>query len=170
VNTQVAIQMAQEKGLDLVEVSPNAKPPVCKIIDYGKFKYEKKKRDQAAKKKQVIIEVKELQFRPKTDVHDFEFKTRHAIRFLEDGDKVKASVLFRGREITRKEMGHDLMQRLIEALKDHAEVEAPPVLEGRKLSVIFAPVKKKAAPKKESSAKKAPKAPKMESTDPASPA
>jgi translation initiation factor IF-3 len=142
--------MARERGLDLMEVSPNAQPPVCKIVDYGKFKYEKKKKDHEAKKKQTVIKVKEIQLRPQTDEHDRDYKFRNARSFLEEGQKVKVTIMFRGREIAYSENGFRMMRELAELVKDIASVEATPKLEGKKLIMILAPgaaSKKAAGPK-----------------------
>ena len=139
VPTSQALQMARDKGLDLMEVSPNAQPPVCKICDYGKFKYEKKKKDQVAKKKQTVIKVKEVQLRPQTEEHDLEYKMKNVRQFLEDGDKAKITMMFRGREVAYSEQGYRLMRSLAEQLKDVAIVEAPPKLEGKKMIMILSP-------------------------------
>lgn len=140
-----AIRLAKERGLDLLEISPNAEPPVCKIVDYGKFKYEKKKKVQEAKKKQIVIQVKEVQLRPQIEEHDLEYKTNNIKRFLQEGDKAKVSVMFRGREIAYVDHGHKLLSRLIEQVKEVGMVEAPPKLEGKRLTVIFAPLPHKTA-------------------------
>lgn len=142
VPTFQALQMAREKGLDLMEVSPNASPPVCKICDYGKFKYEKKKKDHQAKKKQTVIKVKEVQLRPQTEEHDLEYKFKNIRQFLEDGDKAKITIMFRGREITYVDQGYKIMRSLAESVKDIGIVEANPKLEGKKLIMIIAPSKK----------------------------
>lgn len=135
-----AVRIAKERGLDLLEVSPTATPPVCKIADYGKFKYEKKKKVQDAKKKQVVINVKEVQLRPVIDDHDLEYKTNNIRRFLQEGDKAKVTVTFRGREIAYAENGHRLIANLIEKMKDCGVVESHPKLEGKRLTVILAPL------------------------------
>jgi translation initiation factor IF-3 len=127
--------------LDLVEVAPNAKPPVCKVIDYGKFMYEKKKKEKEAKKKQHTISVKELRFRPNTDDHDLEFKTRHAREFLEGGDKVKATVQFRGRDMLYTEKGELLLLQLAKDLSDVGKIESKPNMEGRRMIMMLAPSK-----------------------------
>ena len=144
--TQEALNMAEEKDQDLVEVAPNSRPPVCRIMDYGKFKYQQSKRAHEAKKKQKIIHVKEVKLRPNTDQHDYNFKLRNAFRFLESGDKVKVLVFFRGREIVHRENGHKLLVRVTETLEDIAVVEQEAKQEGRTLCMIFAPksLKKKA--------------------------
>jgi translation initiation factor IF-3 len=146
VNTQEALQMARDRGLDLMEVSPNANPPVCKICDYGKFKYEKKKQEHKAKKKQTVIKVKEIQLRPQTEKHDLDYKFKNVREFLEEGDKAKITIMFRGREITYVDQGFKIMRELIELVKDVGSVEAPPKLEGKKLIMVLAPGAKKAVP------------------------
>ena len=145
VPTHQALQMAREKNLDLMEVSPNAQPPVCKICDYGKFKYEKKKKEHQAKKKQTVIKVKEIQLRPQTEEHDLQYKFKNIRTFLEEGDKAKITIMFRGREITYVDQGYRMMKQLQEQVKDIAVVEATPKLEGKKLIMILAPAKKGAA-------------------------
>jgi translation initiation factor IF-3 len=144
--TQDAINMAQDRNLDLVEVAPNSNPPVCRVMDYSKFKYQQSKRAQEAKKKQKIIHVKEVKFRPNTDQHDYDFKLKNALRFLEAGDKVKILVFFRGREIVHRENGQKLLARVTETLGDMAVVEQQAKQEGKTLCMIFAPkgLKKKA--------------------------
>src|SRR5580700_4088690 len=139
VATREALQMARERGLDLMEISPTAQPPVCKICDYGKFKYEKKKKEQQAKKKQTVIKVKEIQLRPQTEEHDLEYKFKNVRQFLEEGDKAKITIMFRGREITYVDQGFKIMKQLAEMVKDIAIVEATPKLEGKKLIMILAP-------------------------------
>jgi len=136
-----ALQIAEEFKKDLVEVAPNANPPVCKVIDFGKFMYEKKKKEKEAKKKQHTIQVKELRFRPQTDDHDLEFKTRHAREFLEDGDKVKATVQFRGRDMLYTEQGKELLDNLAEELSDVSKVESRPTMEGRRMIMVLSPEK-----------------------------
>ena len=133
------IKMAQQRGLDLIEIVPNAVPPVCKIMDFGKFKYEQTKKDKIQRKHQHVTQLKELRFHPNTDDHDFEFKTRHAKRFLAEGHKVKATVVFKGREITYKEHGEEILRRLAEQLTDIAKVDQVAKLEGRSMAMIFAP-------------------------------
>jgi translation initiation factor IF-3 len=135
--------MAEEKEQDLVEIAPQAKPPVCKIIDYGKFRYEQQKRDKLQRKNQSVSILKEIRFHPNTDVHDFEFKAKHAINFLDDGNKVKATVRFKGREMAYKEQGSDLLNRFIERIEEYAKVETPIKMEGRNMSVILVPLPKK---------------------------
>ncbi|MEX0994106.1 MAG: translation initiation factor IF-3 [Balneolaceae bacterium] len=138
-----ALEIAQSYDMDLVEVAPDAKPPVCKVIDFGKFMYEKKKKEKEAKKKQHTMQVKELRFRPNTDDHDLEFKTRHARGFLEDGDKVKATVQFRGRDMLYTEKGEELLFNLAEELNDIAEIESKPTMEGRRMIMILTPISTK---------------------------
>ena len=148
VATQEALRMAKSKGLDLMEVAATAHPPVCRILDYGKFKYEKKKKDHAAKKKQAVIKIKEVQLRPNTDDHDIDYKFRNVRVFLEEGDKAKITMLFRGREVAQADAGIRQMKKLAQLVEDIAMVEAPPKLEGRKLIMILAPAKKSGGAKK----------------------
>ena len=136
-----ALNEAQRLGLDLVEVSPQSKPPVCKIMNYGKYLYEQKKKQQQAKKKQTTIQVKTIQLRPKTEEHDYQFKIRNAQKFLEAGDKVKFSILFRGREITHPEIADRILSRIKEELKDISIVEQAPKLEGHVMAMILSPAK-----------------------------
>ncbi|MBD3615961.1 MAG: translation initiation factor IF-3 [Gracilimonas sp.] len=136
-----ALEIAASYNLDLVEVAPKAKPPVCKVIDYGKFMYEKKKKEKEAKKKQHTISVKELRFRPNTDDHDLEFKTRHAREFLEGGDKVKATVQFRGRDMLYTEKGELLLLQLAKDLSDVGKIESKPNMEGRRMIMMITPSK-----------------------------
>ena len=126
-------------GLDLVEVSPNSRPPVCRILDYGKYKYEIAKKDKLSKKKQHTMQMKEMRYRPKIDEHDFQFKTKHVREFLEDGSKVKAFVMFRGREMAHTEYGRKVLDRLAEELKDISVVDAPAKQEGRKMIMVLSP-------------------------------
>ncbi|MBA3711973.1 MAG: translation initiation factor IF-3 [Pyrinomonadaceae bacterium] len=142
-DTREAVRRAREQGLDLVEVAPTADPPVCRIIDFGKFQYEAKKKANEAKKKQVIITVKEVKFRPGTDDHDYNFKMKHSREWLLEGDKVKATIFFRGREITHRELGSQLLQKLEKDLADVGEVEARPRMEGNQMFLIFTPKKHK---------------------------
>lgn len=138
-----ALRMAEEQEIDLVEIAPQAKPPVCKLIDYGKFLYEIQKREKDVKKAQTHTTLKEIRFKAGTDVHDFEFKTRHAREFLIDGHKVKATVFFRGREVTRQELGSVKLQKFIDMLADVSKVDQPMRSEGRTLTVTLAPEVKK---------------------------
>jgi translation initiation factor IF-3 len=126
-------------GLDLVEVSPNSKPPVCRILDYGKYKYELAKKDKLAKKKQHSFQLKEMRYRPKIDEHDFQFKTKHVSEFIEAGSKVRVFVMFRGREMAHTEFGRDVLDRVAETLKDITVIESPPKLEGRNMSMTLSP-------------------------------
>jgi translation initiation factor IF-3 len=137
-----ALALAKSKEMDLVEVAPGATPPVCRIMNYGKFQYQKSKRAHEAKKHQKQVIMKEVKFRPKTEDHDFQFKKNHIVRFLEEGNKAKATVVFRGREMTHQEIGRRLMDRLVEELKEVAEVERTPKMEGYALVGIFNPKKK----------------------------
>jgi translation initiation factor IF-3 len=132
-----ALAVARQKGLDLVEVSPTAVPPVCRIMDYGRFQYLEQKRARQAKKHQKTIEIKEIKFRPKVDEHDYQFKKKHIERFLADGDKVKATVFFRGREIAHPEIGRRILERLVNELTDQAIAETMPRLEGNQMSTIL---------------------------------
>ena len=134
-----ALRIAEDRGLDLVEVAPMARPPVVKIMDYGKFKYEQDKATRAAKKKQHVIHMKEVKFRPGISQHDFDFKVRHARTFLGDGNKVKLTMMFRGRQITHPELGQEVLARVLEDLQDVAKVEAQPKLEGRNMTMVVAP-------------------------------
>jgi translation initiation factor IF-3 len=137
--TPEALALAEERGLDLVEVSPKARPPVCKVMDYGKYMYQLNKRAREAKKHQHITQVKEIKMRPKIEPHDYEFKLRHAREFLGEGDKVKCTVIFRGREMVHKELGRRLMERVAGDLEEHANVETPVRSEGRSMIMILAP-------------------------------
>jgi translation initiation factor IF-3 len=149
-DTRDAIQEARNRGFDLVEIAPNAKPPVCKIIDYGKFLYEQKKRAHEAKKKQVTVQVKEIKFRPGTDDHDYNYRMEHARQWLGEGDKVRAAIAFRGREMTHRELGAKILSRLTQDLTDLADVEVAPKMEGYQMFTIFNPKKSKAAERKHS--------------------
>src|SRR5437899_185720 len=144
--TAAALRKAQELGLDLVLVSPTAVPPVAKAVDYGHYQYEQKKKQHEAKKKQHVVQVKELKFRPNTDDHDYEFKKNHAIRFLKDGNRVKAVVQFRGREIAHTDLGKNLLVRFAEDLSAYGAVESSPRMEGRNAHVLISPVKSTKAP------------------------
>ncbi len=144
-----AIRAARDKGLDLVEVAATADPPVCRIIDFGKFQYEAKKKANEAKKKQVTITVKEVKFRPGTDDHDYDYRMKHAREWLEDGDKVKATIWFRGREMTHRELGARILEILEKDLIDVGEVEARPRMEGNQMFIILGPKRHKGTPKPE---------------------
>ncbi len=133
------VRLAEERGLDLIEIAPTASPPTCKIMDYGKWKYENKKKTVAARKKQVIIQIKEIQLRPRTDVHDFETKMKHAKRFLLEGDKVKVSMRFMGREMAHQELGMSLMKKVIAVLGEIGNNEAPPKMEGKQAFLVIGP-------------------------------
>ena len=139
VSVEEGIKMAYDAGLDLVEVSPNADPPVCKILDYGKFKYEKQKKQHDARKKQKTIDVKEIKMRPSIDVHDYDVKMRNVRRFLGDGDKVKITIRFRGREMAHQELGMQMLDRVREELAELTKVEQFPKLEGRMMTMVIAP-------------------------------
>lgn len=139
--TYEALKLARERGLDLVEISPNAVPPVVKILDYGKFKYQKKKKEHQARKNQVQVEVKEVQLRPNTDVHDIDYKVKNVQRFLQEGNKAKIAVMFRGREIVFPEQGKQLLQRFLDLIGPVAMIEQEPKLEGRKMIMIVGPAK-----------------------------
>ncbi len=138
-----ALANANERGLDLVEVSPNSKPPVCRIMDFGKYKYQQKKRLQEARKKQSIVQIKELKLRPKIDEHDFQFKLRHIERFLGEGNKAKITVIFRGREIAHKELGRAILDRLAKETKELGTIDMGPKQEGRNLVMVLSPIHKK---------------------------
>jgi translation initiation factor IF-3 len=138
-DTSEALRLAREGGLDLVEVNPKAFPPVCKIMDFGKFKYEEKKRQAEARKRQATVELKEIKLRPKTDDHDIEVKVRHILRFLSEGDKVKVTCRFRGREITHPEMAERQLHEIVERVGANCSVEAPPKMEGRTMTLLLAP-------------------------------
>jgi translation initiation factor IF-3 len=138
-----ALKISNERGQDLVEIAPQAQPPVCKIIDYGKFKYEQQKREKLQKKHQQVTTLKEIRLHPNTDVHDFDFKVRHAISFIEDGNKVKVAVLFKGREMAYTEQGKELLNRFVERLNDIAKVESEIKMEGRNMNVILVPDRQK---------------------------
>ncbi|RME01985.1 MAG: translation initiation factor IF-3 [Calditrichaeota bacterium] len=132
-----ALRLAEEQELDLVEVAPNSNPPVCRIMDFGKYKYEQSKKEKSNKKKQVSMQVKEIRLRPKIEEHDYEFKTKHARKFLEAGNKVKATVIFRGREMAYQQFGRELLNRMIEDLSDIAKVAREPIMEGRQMVVYL---------------------------------
>ncbi len=138
-----AMQMAADAGLDLVEISPNANPPVCKIMDFGKFKYEQQKRESEARKKQKIIEVKEVKFRPNTDTHDYDVKMRNVFKFLENGDKVKVTLRFRGREMAHQNLGRELLERVAEDVKEIGKIENMPKMEGRQMIMMIGPLPQK---------------------------
>lgn len=134
-----AQRIAFEKGLDLVEVAPTAKPPVCRIMDYGKFKYEESKREREARKKQKVVSIKEVKMRPNIEDHDFDVRTRQTERFLQDGDKVKCTIMFRGREIVHADLGKAVLERLVERVRDLCVIERAPKVEGRNMIMILSP-------------------------------
>ena len=142
VTPEKAMDLAYEAELDLVEISPNATPPVCKIMDYGKYKYEQQKRESEARKKQKVIEVKEVKFRPNTDTHDYDVKMRNVVKFLEHGDKVKVTLRFRGREMAHQDLGRELLQRVAGDVEGIGKVENMPKMEGRQMIMIIAPASK----------------------------
>jgi translation initiation factor IF-3 len=137
--THEALRLAEEKGLDLVEISPRSQPPVCRIMDYGKYKYDEAKKKQQARKRASTVETKEIKFRPKTEEHDMDFKVKHVRRFLEGGNKVRLAVVFRGREITHPQTGMAVLNRVVERCSDIATVEATPNMEGRRMIMVIAP-------------------------------
>lgn len=141
-----ALNIAREAGLDLVEVAPTAEPPVCRIMDYGKFRYEEQKKKQEAKKRQVVVQIKEIKLRPKTDEHDYQTKLAHIRRFIEGGDRCKVTIFFRGREIVHKDRGQTMLDRVVEDTKDIAKVESEARAEGRTLFMMLTPLAKKTAP------------------------
>ena len=145
-----ALETARERGLDLVEVAPSAQPPVCRILDYGKYKYEQARKEREGRKHQRQVVLREVRFRPKIDSHDMDFKTRTAEKLLRGGDKVKVSIMFRGREITHPELGRALMERVYERLRDIAAMEKPPTMEGRFMNMILTPLAAKQAAGKQS--------------------
>lgn len=153
-----AVRMAQERGVDLVEIAPKAVPPVCKIIDFGKYRYEQQKRDKLQKKHQHQQQLKEIRFKAATDTHDFDFKTRHARQFLIDGDKVKASVFFRGREIVHSALGIEMLKRFVANLEDVSRIDQEIKMEGNNCSVILSPDKTKGAEKEKPVKRPEPKA------------
>lgn len=174
-DTRDAIQEARKRGLDLVEIAPGAQPPVAKIIDYGKFLYEQKKKQHEAKKKQVTVQVKEIKFRPGTDDHDYEYRKENARKWLLDGDKVRAAIAFRGREMSHRELGAKILKRLTEELADYGDIEVAPKMEGYQMFTILAPKKGKVpgkhtsvAPDKEDEPQKADK-PRREQREQAEP-
>lgn len=165
VSTAKALQMAEAEGVDLVEISPNAVPPVCRLIDYSKFLYQQKKRQKEMKAKQVKVDVKEIRFGPQTDDHDYNFKLKHAQGFLSDGDKVKAYVFFKGRSILFKEQGEVLLLRFANDLEEYGKVEQMPVLEGKRMTIFISP-KKQTQPKKAVTDSSVNVAPKVEKVQP----
>lgn len=150
--TREALRLADEQHLDLVEVAPKARPPVCRIMDFGKYRYEQQKRDKEARKKQKVITIKEVKLRPNIEQHDFDVKLKNAIRFLEEGNKVKVTIMFRGRELSHPELGHGILQRVAEQLKELVSVERRAKLEGRNMTMVLSPKApvKKSKPKTQS--------------------
>lgn len=142
VTPERALELAENAGLDLVEISPNAEPPVCKIMDFGKYKYEQQKRESEARKKQKIIEIKEIKFRPGTDTHDYDVKMRNVFKFLENGDKVKITLRFRGREMAHLNLGRELLERVAEDVQEMGKVENMPKMEGRQMTMMIGPLTK----------------------------
>jgi len=142
VSPERALELAENAGLDLVEISPNAEPPVCKIMDFGKYKYEQQKRESEARKKQKIIEIKEIKFRPGTDTHDYDVKMRNVFKFLENGDKVKITLRFRGREMAHLNLGRELLERVAEDVQEMGKVENMPKMEGRQMTMMIGPLTK----------------------------
>lgn len=141
-SSEAALTVAYNQGLDLVLISPNAQPPVCRIVDYGRYRFEQEKREKEAKKKQNIIEVKEVQLSCRIETHDFETKVKHAVRFLGEGNKVKVVLRFRGREMSHQERGKEVLEQFREAVKEYGTVDKIPVLDGRLMTMIVVPVKK----------------------------
>ena len=156
--TRDALRMAVEQHLDLVEIAPKAKPPVCRIMDFGKYRYEQQKKEKEARKKQKVITIKEVKLRPNIEQHDFEVKLKNAVRFLQDGDKVKVTIMFRGRELSHPELGKEILGRVAQELKDTVTIERDAKLEGKNMIMILAPK----APAKAKAAKLATAAPKTE--------
>lgn len=144
--TSEALRIARDRGLDLVEVAPMASPPVCRLMDYGRYKYEQTKRERDARKHATKVELKEVRLRPKTDEHDIDFKTRAVQRFLKDGDKVKVTLMFRGREMAHPQIGRQILEQMAEAVREFGQVERMPLMEGRTMTMILAPLKTKASP------------------------
>jgi translation initiation factor IF-3 len=142
VPTPEAVKQAQEAGLDLVEVAPNANPPVCKILDYGKYKFDQEKKNREAKKKQKQVKLKEIRMQPKIEEHDINFKTKHIQEFLDEGNKVKVTVRFRGRELAHTELGKDVLDNVLERLDENYNLDRPPQMEGRFMSMIISPTAK----------------------------
>jgi translation initiation factor IF-3 len=160
--TRDALEMARQRGLDLVEVAPNAMPPVCRLMDYGKFRYEQSRKERESRKHQHVVELKEVRIRPKIDDHDLETKGRQAAKFLDHGDKVKLSVLFRGREMAHPDIGKGLLDQLIELLRSHGTVEQAPRLEGRTMTAIMNPLRPKMSQSEKEEAHRRDEEPKAE--------
>lgn len=140
---QEALEAAREAGLDLIEVAPSANPPVCKILDFGKYKYDQEKRQKEAKKKQKLVKMKEIRMQPKIEEHDLQFKAKHIREFLEDGNKVKVTVRFKGRELAHTELGRDVLEKVLEYVEDGFNIDKKPAMEGRAMSMILSPKSKK---------------------------
>ena len=165
-----AIAIARERGIDLIEVAPQAQPPVCKIMDYGKFKYEQAKKEKDSAKKHKQSELKGIQMFPNIEDHDFDVKVRNALKFLEDGDKVKVTIRFKGRQITHPEFGRQQLDKIVQIVGAHGQVEKPPAMEGRMMTMILSPAKSGSAPAKPSETKPAaPKPPAPPKQDPPAP-
>lgn len=160
--TRDALEMARQRGLDLVEVAPNAMPPVCRLMDYGKFRYEQSRKERESRKHQHVVELKEVRIRPKIDDHDLETKGRQAAKFLDHGDKVKLSVLFRGREMAHPDIGKGLLDQLLELLRSHGTVEQAPRLEGRTMTAIMNPLRPKMSQSEKEEAHRRVEEPKVE--------
>jgi translation initiation factor IF-3 len=158
VPTPEAMNMAKERGLDLVEVAPQANPPVCKLLDYGKYKFEQEKKNRESKKKQKQLRMKEIRMQPKIESHDLQFKTKHIREFLDEGNKVKVTVRFRGREMAHTELGRDVLDRILELLGEGYQVERKPAMEGRFMSMIVGPSAKKPKKQKDEATKEEAKA------------
>jgi translation initiation factor IF-3 len=169
-DTRDALALAQEQDLDLVEVAPQADPPVCRIMDYGKYKYEQAVRQREARKKQSLVVVKEMKMRPKIDRHDYDTKKGHVIRFLRQGSKVKVTIMFRGREMTHPESGERLLRKLAGELEEIAKIEAPPKLDGRNMTMVLAPVKEAVSTKSRPQSAPRRERPKEAEPSPAKPA
>lgn len=148
-NTKDAVALAKQEGADLVEISPNADPPVCKIINYGKYKFDIQKKNKEAKKRQKLVQLKEIKMRPQISIHDYNFKMKHIRGFLDEGNKVRITIMFRGREMAHTEFGNDLLDKIIKDLEQDATIEKPPKMEGRNLSVVLNPTKIKKASSEE---------------------
>ena len=157
--------MARERGLDLVEVAPNAVPPVCRLMDYGKFRYEQSRKERESRRHQTTVELKEVRIRPKIDDHDLETKGRRAAKFLDSGDKVKVTVLFRGREMAHPDIGRGLLDQLTEMLRSHGNIEQPPKMEGRAMTMILGPIKQKQSQREKEGSANSDKGEKSETQD-----
>ncbi len=167
VPTGEALALAQERNLDLIEVAPSAVPPVCRIMDYGKYKYEQAKKERESRKKSKVTEIKGIQLRPYCDEHDYQFKVKNTIKFLKEGNKVKFTVIFRSRQITHPEFARDLLNRIVAEVGDQANVERPPTMEGRTMTMILSPKPAKAAAKAKKPEKEEPEVKNISSEEPA---